>query len=285
MTLGDGSPSQAWRSALSRATGRSHRLTQTPCQDQVFRREHPDGVLVLALADGAGSAYFSHYGAEAVNRSAAAWLNKNFDRLFRATNNTAEVKEELSVYLQRVLSELARRGIPVDNRDRSRLRLPRKSEQPRIRCSPRDLASTLLVVAMKDQRYLALHLGDGVIGAETLSPRGRRRMTVLSAPEEGEHANETFFVGMPNAGEHLRLYRGQVKTARQEISGFILMSDGPQAVLYQKKTDSLAPACSKLIAACRGLPPSQAQKQLSSTLERLIIPRTHDDCSLVLLSR
>ncbi len=62
------------------------------------------------------------------------------------------------------------------------------------------------------------------------------------------------------------------------------MSDGPEASLYQKRAGMLAPACSKLIEACRSLPSDVMQVQLEATLRDVIVPRTHDDCSLVLMA-
>lgn len=274
-----------WRTALSRCAGRTHLLAQSPCQDQVFRAEYPDGSVVVALADGAGSAKFSHYGADVVVRHAATWVVENFDRLFRATNNAKRLRAQFVEALQANLSRVAQRGLPVSASDRERLQLPTKSKQALVPCSTRDLASTLLLVAVRDDRYIAVHLGDGVVGIEIRGAKGQPRTRVLGAPDNGEHANETHFVTSPGAPERLRMYRGQVRTAKHELSGFILMSDGPEAVLYHKQTHTLAPACAKLLQGCRDLPASDMQPQLTVTLREVIASRTHDDCSIALLAR
>lgn len=274
-----------WRSALSRCQGRAHISTQTPCQDQVFRAEHLDGSVVVALADGAGSAQFSHYGADAVVRYASAWVAEHFDQLFRATSNVKRVRTQLVHDLQSELSRIARRGLRVTASDRERLSLPSKSEQPLVPCAMRDLASTLLLVAIKDERYIALHLGDGLVGIEIRSARGQLRTRVLGAPDNGEHANETQFITSEKAAERLRMYRGRISTTKRDLAGFILMSDGPEAVLYHKLTQALAPACAKLLQGCRDIPAIEMQTQLTATLRDVIAPRTHDDCSIVLLAR
>jgi hypothetical protein len=285
MTVPPLSTPEVWRSALSRCAGRSHRSTETPCQDQVFRTEYADGSVVVALADGAGSAQFSHYGADTVVRRASGWVMEHFDQLFRATSNAKQLRGQFVRDLQNELSRVARRGLRVTTSDRERLRLPSKSEQALVPCSIRDLASTLLLVAIRDDRYIAMHLGDGVVGIEIRGANGQLRTRVLGAPDNGEHANETQFVTSAKASERLRMYRGQIRTAKHELAGFILMSDGPEAVLYQKVTHALAPACTKLLQGCRDLSALDMQAQLTATLRDVIAPRTHDDCSLVLLAR
>lgn len=274
----------AWRVALSRCQGKSHRVDGSPCQDQVLRAVYPDGTNVVALADGAGSARFSHYGADLVARRAGTIVAGEFDRLFRATNNAAKMRGRLIAALQADLSGLATRGVKVSKRDRDRLDLPPKSEQPRIPCSLRELASTLLVVAIKNDRYIALHLGDGVIGMEVTLKNGRRLVKVLSSPDNGEFANETQFVTSGNASDSVRMYRGRLAITSRSTTGFILMSDGPEAALYHKPTHTLAPACAKLLQACRDLPQDEMQSQLTATLRDVIATRTHDDCSLVLIA-
>lgn len=274
-----------WRSALSRWQGRSHSRDASPCQDQVFRAESPDGTTVVALADGAGSAQFSHYGAGLVVRRAASLVTEEFEHIYRATKNATSVRERLIVALQADLSRLSKQGIKVSNSDRDRLKLPRKAEQPRIPCSVRDLASTLLVVAIRDDRYIALHLGDGVIGMEIVLRSGRRLVKALGLPDNGEFANETKFVTSDSAAASLRMYRGRLAIAARVATGFVLMSDGPEAVLYNKRTNALAPACAKLLQACRELPSEEMQSRLTGTLRDVIAKRTHDDCSLVLIAK
>lgn len=274
----------AWRVALSRSQGRSHRVDGSPCQDQVFRAVYPDGTTVVALADGAGSARFSHYGADLVVRRAGTIVAGEFDRLFRATNNAASMRGRLVAALQADLSGLATRGVKVSKRDRDRLDLPNKADQPRISCSLRELSSTLLVVAIKNDRFIALHLGDGVIGMEVALKNRRRLVKVLSSPDNGEFANETQFVTSSNASDNIRMYRGRLAITSRSATGFILMSDGPEAALYHKPTHKLAPACAKLLQACRDLPQDEMQSQLTATLRDVIATRTHDDCALVLIA-
>ena len=66
-----------------------------------------------------------------------------------------------------------------------------------------ELGCTLLFYACGGGRFLAGHLGDGLMAlvqGEDCRP--------LSLPENGENPSETWFVTSPDALEHLRLLRG-----------------------------------------------------------------------------
>lgn len=255
-----------------------------PCQDQVLCMRSPNGTEIGALADGAGSALLSHYGAEVVVEAASQLVAQDFDRIFKATNNLGTIRVEVVGQLQSALLEAATTGLDLTDSDRERLGLPPRDTNPRVSCEVRDLASTLLLVAVKDDRFVALHLGDGVLGAEVVLSSGRKAARPLGRPDNGEFANETTFITSRSAAGALRIYRGRLETTARTISGFILMSDGPEASLYKKRARSLAPACSKLLEACRSMPSEVMQEQLEATLRDVIVPRTHDDCSLVLLA-
>jgi serine/threonine protein phosphatase PrpC len=274
-----------WRMAAGRQQGRSHLDASVPCQDQVAILTFSDGTLVGALADGAGSAKYSHYGAELLVAHASQLVAAQFEQLFRATNNLGTLRTHLAGDLQRVLHELANVGFDVTDDDRERLGLGTRSEEPVVKCEPRDLAATLLMVALRGDRFIAVHLGDGAIGVEHILKAGTRRMRPLSIPDNGEFVNETKFITDRDAAGSMRIYRGRLNTGTRNVSGFVLMSDGPESSLYKQSTRTMASACSKLLKACRELPSEIMHKQLANTLRDVIALRTHDDCSLVLLAR
>lgn len=146
------------------------------------------------------------------------------------------------------------------------------------------LAATILAVAVKKNRYIAIHLGDGVIGAEVVASDGGRELVTLSTPDNGEHSNETFFVTSGSAEEHVSISLGRVRECdRGEISGFILMSDGPEAALYRKADSALAPACLKLLDSARGLKKADYRHGLQGTLDLIARSKTYDDCSIAIM--
>ena len=274
-----------WRVASALQQGRTHVATSVPCQDQVTTLALPDGTVVGALADGAGSARFSQYGAELVVTRASRLVAELFEPLFRATNNLGRLRARVVQELQGILARAASEGLDVADVDRRRLGLPDRFETSLIPCGLRDLATTVLVVAVRGDRFVALQLGDGVIGAENVLKSGTRIVRALGIPDNGEFANETTFITSSGAAGSLRIYRGRVETTTRSIAGFVLMSDGPEASLYKKSTRTMATACSKLLQACRELPSDIMAEQLGQALRDVIAPRTHDDCSLVLVAR
>lgn len=284
------SPSEAtldaieWRFASARHQGRSHADASVPCQDYVAVLAEPDGTVVGALADGAGSAKLSHYGAEILANLASRLVAQQFDQLFRATNNLGTLREILVADLLDALATRANEGLDISAGDRARLDLPDHSAEPLIKCDVGDLAATLLVVAVCGNRFVALHLGDGVIGAEYILKSGTRTVRALGIPDNGEFINETKFITSRDAAGSIRVYRGRVTTASRTATGFVLMSDGPEASLYKRSTRTMAGACSRLLQACRDLPTETMHEQLAETLRDVIVPRTHDDCSLVLIA-
>ena len=277
--------SMAWTAAVGRCQGSSHKASGAPCQDQVFAMTSDEGVRVICLADGAGSARFSHYGAYLVVTRTAKMMAEKFDRFFTYTQHETPIESLLIGQLQKDLAALSSLGIDPSDEDRARFDLPSRDEELLIPCAVRDLASTLLAVAVKGNRYIALHVGDGIIGYEYLDANRQAHLEVISTPDNGEFANETVFVPSAGALQAVRLYKGLLDTARKHIIGFILMSDGPEASLYHKPSRSLAPACGKLLTACRALPPEEMTVQLKAALEKVIAQKTGDDCSIALLAR
>lgn len=240
-----------WHLASAQSRGMGHAALEIPCQDKtVFMTA--EGVSVIALADGAGSAKLSHHGAEAVTKAICDFLSNDFDRLYRLREDV--VKNEILTYLLDML------GV--------------KSSE--LSCEISHLASTLLAVAVKKGRFISIHIGDGVIGA-----LGNTTIEVISEPDNGELANETTFVTSENAASHLRLYRGQAK----RYSGFILLSDGSGNSLYDKRERALAKAITKLFYACKNVDSETMCGLLSELLDEQLTKRTDDDCSIAIMAR
>lgn len=241
-----------WKSICCAVQGRGHAKKNLPCQDKVARREE-NGVNVIALADGAGSATFSHYGAQCVVNRATVFISENFFDLIAQTDGRKVTQEILSVLLQTL-------------QDEARLR----------ECELQDLASTLLIAAVGDEKFFLAHLGDGVIGY--LDEDG---LKVATAPDNGEFSNETVFITSEDAAAHMRIYKGELKT----ITGFVLMSDGTEQSLYNKRKKTLAPAVKKLINQTCLVDAEILTPQLEEALSSVVAENTQDDCSIAMLAR
>lgn len=241
-----------WYSVDCAVQGLGHEKTDTPCQDKTCIVT-ANGVDVIALADGAGSASMSHFGAEAVAKKVAEILSEQFDEYF-AEQDGAEAKKNLHKDL---FSELV-------------------LQSGELGCEYDDLASTLLVVAVKDDRYIIAHIGDGVIGYLK-----NDELKVASEPKNGEFSNETVFVTSPDALYEMKMMKGEVG----EVAGFVIMSDGTEASLYSRHDKYLAPVLKRIIRLCAILPESVVKSQLQKSFETVIRNATQDDCSIAILAK
>jgi len=210
----------------------------------------------VALADGAGSRPRSEVGAEAVVRTTLRMLSSQFDEIYKMCEEAGDAaRSHIYAELLKSLSRAAR----VE------------------KCDVSALASTLLFVAHKGSRFLAGHIGDGVIARidESGTPH------TLSSPDNGEFANSTVFVTDSLAAERFRLIRGAEEVS---ASGFVLMSDGCAESLYDKRTGVPAAAIGKLHAWNQELSRKKMDAILLANLEQTIAKKSTDDCSLALLS-
>ena len=237
--------------------GHGHLREGTPIQDRTKFLSR-GGVQVLCLADGAGSASHSQFGAQAVVDEGCAVLVEHFAE-YAASNDGVHVKVDL---LGRLLAKMTAVAELQD-------------------VSPDDLASTFLCVAVSGDRFIGAHVGDGVVGYLK-----EGYLKVISGPDNAEFANQTTFVTSARALESMRLFRGSL----DGVSGFILMSDGTGDSLYDPRTGDLAGACSKLIDAVGTAPGRQSKnseykKRLRRLMNITIRNATKDDCSIGILGR
>lgn len=174
-------------------TGRRHSREKKQCEDYSFSCSIK-GVSAVALADGAGSASRAAKGAMTAAKTAAVYLCENFERIYNSEN----VDKEKFFIIEAVKYEI------------QRLYSDEKYE---------DYNSTLVCVAVCDDRMLTVHLGDGTI-AEIKN--GETVFSVLSAPVNGLTGRQTYLTGMKNAYMYLKLY----KRSCADVKALLLMTDG-----------------------------------------------------------
>ena len=240
-----------WKSVSCEVQGRGHIKTDTPCQDKTITLTR-NGVNIIALADGAGSAILSHYGAERAVNCVAGYLSDNFSDLIE-NEDGKQVKQQILETVRNSLESIA-------------------AERE---CKLGDLASTLLAVAVFEDNYLIVHVGDGVIGY-----LDGAELKIASLPDNGEFSNVTTFVTSNEALASMRLIKGKVN----DIAGFVIMSDGTGQSLYHKATKTLAKATIKLMHRTCLLGSGVIKEQLLTSFS-LVSQNTQDDCSIALLAR
>lgn len=241
-----------WKVTNYEVCGRSHKKNSIPCQDKTFYSTS-NNVTIIALADGAGSAKLSHYGAETVIKAACEFFSNNFDALI-SNEDGKQVKIEILNYLLEHLKN--------------------KSEE--LSCNIKELASTFLLVAVKEDKCLISHIGDGLIGYLKSG-----ELKIASQPENGEFANTTTFVTSKDAISAMKLFKANCNG----IDGFVLMSDGTAESFYYKRNGTLATVLIKMLHWNAILDHNKMFENVKLSFDSVVVNNTQDDCSIVLMSR
>ncbi len=242
-----------WHMVNYAQIGRGHIRKKIPCQDKTVARQVGD-IYLLGLADGAGSAKFSHFGAETTLSALSDYI--------AASNNFAELINDND-------------GIQVRSKVLSCIVNALTAKATELNCDIKDLASTLLFVAIKQNQFMLFHLGDGVIGVRKSSG-----LKTASKPDNGEFANSTVFTTSKNALKHMKIFKGTT----DDIYGFVFMSDGTETSLYQKRTAQLAPVIVKIMNKNALSKREIIMRDIVRDFD-IIVNNTQDDCSLAIISR
>ena len=205
----------SWFVISASATGSAHTKVDMPCQDSFrFSASVRDGVLVAAVADGAGSAKYSRVGSEAVAREAL----RTASRLVRL--------HALPMYegvLREVLAETvhaARRHLEQDVRGSG--------------IDIREYATTLIVAICTSEMTGTAQIGDGaVVTSGALSDSNKEDPYLLfSPPQRGEYVNETNFITSKDWRSCLDIRVRRVNTSR-----LLMFTDGIQSLALDPAND------------------------------------------------
>lgn len=246
-----------WRWAGARATGRSHLRSGLPCQDRFGLQILPDGTLIAALADGAGSAMHGEVGAETAVLTVLSGLHRAL----------AAGRTDFETLMPEVASE-ARSAVAT--------------VAERAQIETRQYASTLLAVVLKHDRGVAMQVGDGVM----IVKRDHEDWSWIIWPQRGEYANTTFFLTDPPA-----LQRLDVQIFPGPITDLALMSDGLECLALRYADQSVyQPFFTGMFRAILQTAGSDEIKPLSDSLQQFlaseqISSRTDDDVSIILATR
>ncbi len=216
--------------------GESHRRSGIVNQDAWHCRSR-GGLIVGAVCDGAGSQIWSHLGSRFLSLLACRWLESKFDELHSCDD----------IAIRRDFFNFAR---------------PRFQVYARL-CghSQEELACTLILAALhQDGRWLALHLGDGVLLAQT-----SRQTIPVSLPDNGENATVTWFFTSPDAPPRTRVYQGRGYLQGDRICGLLLASDGIEKALVHLHTGKAALISSVLVRRLAQVGREELERQLQAS--------------------
>jgi hypothetical protein len=201
-----------WRVGGVSVAGFAHVDENMPCQDAHAYVLRDGCCLVAAVADGAGSARFGHLGAAAIASAVVEVVSKgvsgariDFDLVSKLLIEA--VNETTKNLIQK--PECEANGVP--------LRLS-------------DFATTLVAVVANQSGGRFFHVGDGAGTALALNDPTE---ATTSKPQNGEYANETFFVTMENWERYL-----ETISFDSNFDTILLMSDGVTPLAMSRGCES-----------------------------------------------
>ncbi|MFT3806317.1 PP2C family serine/threonine-protein phosphatase [Arenimonas sp.] len=197
----------AWRVFAAAAIGKSHIDGGIPCQD-AFAQGVVGDTLIAVVCDGAGSQAFSHLGAQVVSAAVVEGLSQ---RLAQG--------EPLCALDANAFASLA---VDVVARARAAIEARALAESHELG----NYACTLVGAIADGERGFFFHIGDG---QAVMDGRDAAQPALMSLPENGEYANETYFVTGEAWREHLRVT--PIDRAQRAI---VLMSDGAAPFVMMK---------------------------------------------------
>ncbi len=235
-----------------------HAASGKACQDAHQARVLAGGTLLLAVADGAGSAEFSAEGAQRA-------VSEGISSLAIALAGGAPRQEH--EWRELMGSAFAGAGAAVAALARAR------------GASVRSFATTLLLLAAGDDWLSVAEVGDGLVVAQ----EDGDSLALLSGPRRGEYANETSFLNSGAPEEEL-----EILWCRRPVRALAASTDGLlRLALTLPRQEPFAPFFSPLFRFVREAGDLDiAQRNLVSFLDsERIRRRTDDDKTLVIAVR
>ena len=215
-------PASRWRIMRASVQGTSHAKTGQPCQDSSSVGENaPDGILVAAVADGAGSASLSDIGSSIAARTAT----QTAVRLARL---------HVSPFYEGVIKKVMESAV-------SAARAALKAEARRQERPLRDFATTLIVAICAPDMTAVAQIGDGA----TVTVAEVEGYELFITPQRGEYVNQTNFITSDNWRNTLdvRAQRG-VRQPSGDVHGWHSIPRAERGIQQRAACAFLRPAVS-----------------------------------------
>jgi serine/threonine protein phosphatase PrpC len=248
----------AFRVFAAKAMGKSHIDSGIPCQD-AFAFEFIDDVLIAAVCDGAGSAALSHIGSQ----TAATLVVNYFAALCRSDRAIVQMSAEaFKCEAEKAVIEI-----------RAALQALAITENTALQ----DYAATLVGVVLTRSGGYFFHIGDGLAIAQTVADQNHH--AVISLPENGEYANETYFITGGEWQAHLR-----ITAIPTDVGVLALMSDGAAPFVMNKtSTDFFRPFIEPVRDYLQSVSEQEGSAALAGTLaDERTYQITSDDKALLI---
>jgi hypothetical protein len=250
-----------WQVIGAAAQGISHQKQGLPCQDALKYGCLPGGILLVALADGAGSALHAELGAQAAVQASMDWLLTSLE------NDRPIECCEWSEVIWKTFQN-ARTAVE---------QLADEHDEPL-----RSFATTLTCLVATPEQLIVGQLGDGAVVA--VGEDGD--LKTVSTLQRGEYANETNFLTQDQALDLVA-----IQVIDEQVRALAVMSDGLTRLALKRPDNAPHPPFFKpLFAFVKSSTstddPARANEALIEFLTSpRVCERTDDDKSLVLALR
>jgi serine/threonine protein phosphatase PrpC len=245
-----------WRVIGASEQGTSHVQHNLPCQD-AFAWKIVNGYLMIAVADGLGSAIKAEQASKAIVEEALHLFSNK-----QAAFAQQEKEEDQADLLRSIFVEA-----------RSLLQQIATIEE----ASLKDYASTFLVAILHPKGFIAGQIGDGAMVVK----KADDSLALVNTPQQGEYINETIPITADNALDAL-----SISSYQGEIQAFAVFSDGLQNLALDMANQApYEPFFTPLfkIASDVSFDTDYTSAQLAGFLRsERICQRTDDDKTLVL---
>ncbi|MEZ4678236.1 MAG: PP2C family serine/threonine-protein phosphatase [Caldilineaceae bacterium] len=230
-------------------------LKETICQDACQIIELPTGELVIAVADGAGSALQSQQGARVAVQTSVDFLRKAIPL---RTLTSPQEWQELIVKYTMVKARLVEYAL-------------------NNKTTPKEFATTLMVVVLTDKWVASGMVGDGAIVALT----DVTTLVAMTSPQRGEYVNSTTFVTSMNAFQKL-----SIAVWNRSLAGVAVLTDGLLHLAVDEQNAPSTQFFEPFFKFLRNSKPSEANDRLAQFLASdRVCKRTDDDKTLVVALR
>ncbi len=279
-----------WILNSARTVGRSHIREGLPCQDSV-RTEQKNGVSVIALSDGCGSAPMAEYGSELTVNALCQLLTEQFDQLYQSDDR--QIKGQIVTAIENSVTAFlnSHKKLLTEFSKKQPQHYPSFLERWKgYRSAPTLYPLTLFdatvqFVAVKDEKVMMGRLGDGVIG----QVRNGALKLVSSEDKVGIAKNATYYPSLlllteenptVDLWEHFEIIKDG---CAGECSLFLLASDGVGDVICGEDLEN----SEKFLFPDEIIALAQVPDRLYEVLEEQYKPLEdiYDDLSIALLQR
>lgn len=248
-----------WKCLGKSVIGLSHEKRNIPCQDAHKWKIVDDKWLIIAVADGAGSAKHSDIGAKIAVSSAIYTLSRKLEE-----GIIPETKNEWRELLMKALDTTL--GVVLC-----------KSEE--LNKSKRDLASTLILVVLGQSISAAMQIGDGA----SVIQNKEGELLLFTRPDESLYINETTFLVSKQA-----IGTSQFAFMECPAESIAVFSDGIQ--MLSLKYPDWEPSTGFFNPIFKSVKNSLNLDQTGTSLESFLLSekvrnKTDDDITLFLATR